>query len=622
MLRYYPFFFLVCLLCMSQNSRTAPPPTSAYIITNPTFLSEPQWTTSSRLLKLGESIEFRFFLPAGTDPGELKIFPRYLEQANPGCDFNAAGDLSWLNQLPFETIPLSFSGGQAVVTYQPAAAGNYLARWQVNGELFYRYFSVIQDDYAVIRFGGYYEFGTNPTMHPTGIPVDFPLPIAQFQIGNPLYQTFLDHHRHYGDLIAVTLADTPNLSEAERLAQYTANMAQARSLLPDYNDSRCARIEMWHNNDPGYAQVLTQLDVNSHFGLQMANGGSWLGMPEFPYFVSSLDLRKVNQQQGGDLVTHQWDFCGGWHFLGPTSWLYQMSANNWKVAGSGVSQGVAEAALLAKNSGHPAFIFPLYDGNIMGTSDGLKFVDAFQRFVAFSLPKRYKVVFSRAIDISDYYRRHFPVTPRTVFISKTENPIYDIQWHNIWAGRHESLAREQIPWLTRMSTVLSLRNTHHGAKDPLSCEYMVVEDQKRSMRFERRSPHPIWWFDYTNQESQVGPDGSTIRWVEPPNVDVLCTSGTITPSENLEYTAVPRWQTEGLSLKTQLKMKTNGTYTDYAITVWDLPDEFTRNPDPAKIQTNAKDFILAKNLQGEYHLVLVFDLLPDFVLNITLNLTN
>ena len=53
----------------------------------------PLWTTSSRLLKLGEALEFKFRLPPGVTDGGLKIYPRYLEQANPGPAFKPGGDL-------------------------------------------------------------------------------------------------------------------------------------------------------------------------------------------------------------------------------------------------------------------------------------------------------------------------------------------------------------------------------------------------------------------------------------------------------------------------------------------------------------------------------------------------
>ena len=56
-------------------------------------ITEPQWTAGSRLLKLGEKIEFDFFLPAGVDGGSVSVFPRYLERARPGNAFVAGGDL-------------------------------------------------------------------------------------------------------------------------------------------------------------------------------------------------------------------------------------------------------------------------------------------------------------------------------------------------------------------------------------------------------------------------------------------------------------------------------------------------------------------------------------------------
>ena len=65
-------------------------------------------------------------------------------------------------------------------------------------------------------------------------------------------------------------------------------------------------------------------------------------------------------------------------------------------------------------------------------------------------------------------------------------------------------------------------------------------------------------------------------------------------------------------------MLTEAEFPDYAIALWELPDEFARNPNPSRIETNAKEFILAKNTDGEYHMVLLFDLVPDFVLEVTL----
>ena len=60
--------------------------------------SSPQWTTSSRLLRLGEAIDFDFFLPDHAVSNDLVVFERYLERAEPGAAFSADGDLSWLDE--------------------------------------------------------------------------------------------------------------------------------------------------------------------------------------------------------------------------------------------------------------------------------------------------------------------------------------------------------------------------------------------------------------------------------------------------------------------------------------------------------------------------------------------
>ena len=298
---------------------------------NEQLLTMPQWTTGARLLKLGEAIDFRFFLPDGVSASDLTIFPQYLERANPGAAFVAGGDLAWPDALESEQHALSFADGQATLTYRPTAPGSYLARWQAGDELFYRYFSVIEDDWIVLRFSAYRGFEVTPTLHATGIPLDYRLPIEHFDAADPLFRRLSAHHRHFGDLVAPVVPDTPpthsesQMSTADRVRFYGQMLERVRSLLPDENDARSVRIEMYHHHDPGYIEVLARLGVNNHFGLRESNADYWLGMPEFPYFGSPLDCRKTNQGSGGDVVVNQWDFCGGFHFLGPAESHYQCS---------------------------------------------------------------------------------------------------------------------------------------------------------------------------------------------------------------------------------------------------------------------------------------------------------
>lgn len=104
--------------------------------------------------------------------------------------------------------------------------------------------------------------------------------------------------------------------------------------------------------------------------------------------------------------------------------------------------------------------------------------------MAFEFTKEDKLVFARMIGISDYYRRHFRATPRTVFVSKTDHVLYDVWWLCHWARDRRLVPRERIQWLTRISTIMNHRKTEPYLKDPLSHEHILIEDQKRQMGFE------------------------------------------------------------------------------------------------------------------------------------------
>ena len=592
------------------------------------LLTMPQWTTSSRLLKLGESIEFDFFLPPGIHAENLSIFTRYLERANPGGAFTAGGDLAWLDTLEEERLDLRFENGCASIRYQPAVAGSYIARWRAGGELFHRYFAVIENDWTVLRLSPFNELEVEPTLHATGIPLDYRLPIDQYDSDNPVFRRLFDYHRHFGDGVVPEFPDTPTLSVEERVKQYGEGLSKVRSLLPDASDARAARVIMRHPFDPGYTPTFRRLGLNLHWG-QVANNKPWLGRPEFPFFASEVDIRKANQGEGGSVVAHTWDFAGGWHFLGPQSWHYPASRGQWEETSHCLNSGLREAENLTELSGHPAFLIPLYDGVLpyRGFPNGefaygfddepmFQFVERYQHFLAFEATKQYKVAYARCIDISDYYRRHFKVTPRTVFVSKTDHVHYDSWWTFGVATERLPATRERLPWDTATPTIMDIRRTRKYWKDPLSYEYILVEDQKRSIRFERESANPIWWYDYTEQ--QRGPEGSSITHVETPYV-VVVRSG---------------WRRQGDGLTMDLKMLTDNSsaflgapkmtlkeefgdeFKDFAIALWGLPTE--AGLDPGRIDTNANEFVLARNTDGEQHLVLFFDLRPNVEVRVTI----
>ncbi|NQW20398.1 MAG: hypothetical protein HQ477_06700 [Chloroflexi bacterium] len=596
------------------------------------LLETPQLTTGARLLRLGEEMEFHFYLPKDVESGSFAIFPRYLERSGASDEFQIGEGLDWLLSQTPDSFELNPIDGRAFFKHQPMSVGNYIARWDVGDEALHRYFAVIEDDSIVLRFSSFIELESEPSLHSTGIPLDYRLPTEQFERHSEPFDTLLSYHRMYGDSVIPAFADTPpdgeteNMTTNDRVSFYSDVLENVRALLPDSSDARSARVEMHHPIDPGYVEVFEQLGLNDHFGLQESNILPWLGMPEFPYFASPNDFRKTNQNHHGEVISHTWDFCAGFHFIGPISWHYAASEGDFASAANCIRQGMDELKNMAELSGYPAFANPLYDGATKnygypngvfnegyGDEPILEFVDSWQRLIAFEFTSEYKLVFARSIDIADYYRRHFAVTPRSVFSSKTDHAMYDIWWNCAWGRNQTITTRDRLPWSTRMSSIMQERRSHKTVtytnlvsgsevtrsaitKDPISTEHLLIEDQHRSIRFERESPNPIWWFDYSEQER--GDKGSEIGHTETPDVDVIRSE---------------RSDKNGITIK--LKMVTDAVFKQYAIALWGVPTKFSL--DRSRIKTNATDFVLAKNVDNEFHIVLFFDLEPDTELSLT-----
>ena len=576
----------------------------------------PQWITSSRLLRLGEAIDFDFFLPDGAVSDDLVVFERYLERADPGAAFSGDGDLSWLDGVEPRALPLEVVGNRASVTYRPMQPGSYLARWRVGGETLYRYFAVIEDDWLVVRFSTGVELDPHPNLHATGIPLDYRLPVVRvdktrmsyagesgrFDAEDPLFQSLLGHHRLYGDAVIPHLPDTPGMSVERRAEYYGGLLKTAGDLLPDPDAVRSARVSMRHALDTGYTETFARLGVNDHCGLEEANTAPWLGMPEFPYFSSPLDCRKVDQRRGGEVVAHQWDFCGGWHFLGPAVWHREMSAGRWDDTERCIRQGVAEALNSSRLSGHPVFLYPLYDGAYERGQPEFEWAERLQGLLAFRLTKEHPLAFARSLDIADYVRRHFPATPTTVFVSSTDHLEYDRHWLVGWNNHGVGVTQDRLAWDTRSSDLRVASRSGPVAhliprsgesppgifKDPLSTEYILVEDQHRQVRFERACPLPVWYFDYADQDDH--PDGSSI-------------AHSITPDVRVDP---PVWTRTSGGLSTRLSVASEAAFPSYALALWGLPDDY--DPAALRIETTAGTHLLAGNTNGEHHLVLLFDL--------------
>ena len=576
----------------------------------------PQWVTSSRLLRLGEAIDFDFFFPDGSESEDPVIFERYLERAEPGEAFSADGDLSWLDGIEPRVLPLEITGNRGAATYCPEQPGSYLARWRAGGETLYRYFAVVEDHWAVVRFSTGVELDPRPNLHATGIPLDYRLPVVRvdrtrmsyagksgrFDPGDPVFRALLAHHRLYGDAVIPHLPDTPDMDVEGRVEYYGSLLGIAADLLPDRDAVRSGRVSMRHALDTGYTRTFARLGVNDHCGLEEANAAPWLGMPEFPYFSSPVDCRKVDQGRGGDVVAHQWDFCGGWHFLGPAIWHREMSGGRWDDTERCIRQGVAEAVNSSRLSGHPVFLYPLYDGAYERGRPEFEWAERLQELLAFRLTKEHPLAFARSLDIAGYFRRHFPVTPTTVFVSSTDHLEYDRHWLVGWNNHGVGVTRDRLPWETRSSELRVasragpvahlLPETYDASidvfKDPLSTEYILVEGQHRQVRFERACPLPVWYFDYTVQDAR--PEGSSI-------------AHTITPDVRVEP---PVWTRTRDGLSTELSVGSEAAFPNYALALWGLPGDYDSSA--WRIETTADRHLLASNTNGEHHLVLMFDL--------------
>ena len=57
-----------------------------------------------------------------------------------------------------------------------------------------------------------------------------------------------------------------------------------------------------------------------------------------------------------------------------------------------------------------------------------------------------------AVDIADYFRRHSPVTPTTVFVSATDHLEYDRHWLVGWNNHGVGVTQERLPWETAVPT--------------------------------------------------------------------------------------------------------------------------------------------------------------------------
>ena len=589
------------------------------------FKTAPQIITTSRLLHIGESISFRFFLPDGLDRldnNAVTVFPRYLEQANPNL-YKLGGRLAFLSSLPQEHYRIRFNGNWAMLDYTPERTGNYLLRWDTGDETFYRYFSVIDNRYTVLNVT---TFMTNlkPAFHEeSGASWDQWLPIDDFVQGDTGYELLLERHRHFGNTLMPLYPETPDLSVDERVEIYQEGLKKARSMLPDQGDADAGRIggpdsllrfSKPFSVDPGYGETFQRLGIINLCGYMCANERPWLGMPEFPFFASAVDCRKIDQTGNSRVVAHQWDFAGSWHFLAPVTWHYNQTAS-WPQAEHCLRSGLNEFENAARINGHPSFVCgliyegfrddyanrtawpgPWREGVDSSREAQSPFWQEYIRMLCFRAPKDYHVVYSRSVDVARYYLRHYKTTPQTVFLSRTDHLTYDEIWTPQVLHEGISYARDELHWHTQMERIMTARkmvdrgrDIHWRYRSRLSKEYLFIENQQRQIEFHRECPNPIWWFDYTKQE-YLAEGGSSVVYTETPNV----------------YVSKPKWCIKNNAWNSEVVVKSDIAFEDYAICLWGIPRKW--NYKTGVVSTNAKGYQLVPNTDEESHLVLFFDL--------------
>ena len=234
--------------------------------------SQPQWITGPRLMRPGESLVMQFFVPTGITAEQVEVFPRYLEQARPGPEFRPGGGLDWLEPLPREVLPLSFSGGTATSTYAPPSPRQLPARWRVGGENALPLLR--RDRRRLVRACGSARLTveSEPTLacdgHSAGLPPAGRSiscrrsPVAEVPRLSPALR-----RRDHSGLARHAAAD----GGAAR--RYDAALQRVRQLMPDPDSTRSVRVEMRHDFDPGYTETFIRLGVNDHCGLNEANAG-------------------------------------------------------------------------------------------------------------------------------------------------------------------------------------------------------------------------------------------------------------------------------------------------------------------------------------------------------------
>jgi len=291
------------------------------------------------------------------------------------------------------------------------------------------------------------------------------------------------------------------------------------------------------------------------------------------------------------------DFCAGFHFHGPPSFHMLASDGHWEIAAPHADLAAREHVLIARNSGSgPVFVPTLltFGYKRWGTwpkrdwskQHQLKFARNFLDDSAFEHARKYPIVFARCVDIADYMRSHPGPQPRRILSSITHDWLYDRTWSPEWCQHLVDVYQGVLPFNDSLKEIRE-RRTFIWAK-PTSRELIYYEDFKHQCRFEYACPKPLLWYDYEDHRPRD-------RFVGRPEIEI--------PDPGIRMET----KIDENSFELRYHIKGSSTFTDYKLAVWDVPREFAH----CHFKTNAKEFILVENSDGDYRGVLVIDLKPE-----------
>jgi hypothetical protein len=565
-------------------------------------------SVDSRLVNVGEQIKFSLTVdPALAEEADFRIFPRYLENCDPQEARNCEERLAWLDDIPSVSFDLALDNGHAGFTYTADQPGNFIARFRTPGKTLYRYFAAVTEEYLIYRMQAYGRIEPpeeDEELRNGGFPIDWALDSKNLDIildpNKGHLKKALEYQEIFDDLIlpwfSSMLTDVKNdpcFDISKRVDAVLDRMQQA--------GFRIGRAVVdWE----AHAEAVEEYQRRGFEVMDgiIAEDEIHRGAPWFPYWMSEDDF--LSPAEGPtDKLGMIMDFCAGFHFHGPPSFHMLASECSWEVAAPHADLAAREHVLIVKNSGGGPVVVPTlftYEYRPWGTwpkrdwsrQRQLKFAREFLNDTAFEHARKYPIVFARCTDIADYMRKHpTGVQPRRVLSSITHDWPYDRIWSPEW-----------VRGIDAFCDVRSFNDSLYDIRGrwaslwakPGSRELIYYEDSRHNCRFEYACPKPILWYAYDDHR-RAG------KWCGRPELEV--------PDPQISMETKLDERTFELCYKIQ-----GGTqFPNYKLAVWDIPREFAEFP----FKTNAEEFILVRNSEGDYRGILLFDLKSDMELRLS-----